>query len=82
MYFDICFFVFQKLTAKFWFHLDWFKISKFWTWQWQKLKKVNIAVTYSFPLIENYVGWQNDLAPDQHTTNIAIHVSDQTGDDF
>jgi hypothetical protein len=26
--------------------LDWFKIWKFLTWGWQKLKKVNIAVAY------------------------------------
>ncbi len=37
--FWFCFWCFQKLTAKFWFHLNRFKILKFRTWQWQKLKK-------------------------------------------
>jgi hypothetical protein len=30
---------FWKLTTKFRFLLDWFKISKFQTWQWRKFKK-------------------------------------------
>ena len=30
---------FQKLTTKFWSRSDWFKISKFLTWRWRKLKK-------------------------------------------
>ncbi len=37
--FQFCFQHFQKMTAKFQFHLNRFKISKFQTWQWQKLKK-------------------------------------------
>jgi hypothetical protein len=42
----LCFWCFQKLTAKFWFHSNRFKISKFQTCWWCNLKKVNIAVTY------------------------------------
>jgi len=38
MYF-VDFKCFQKLTAKFQFHLNRFKISKFSTWQWRKLEK-------------------------------------------
>ncbi len=37
--FWFCFWFFQKMIAKFWFHLNRFKISKFRTWQWRKLKK-------------------------------------------
>ncbi len=33
------FWYFQKMTAKFWFPSNRFKISKFQTWRWQKLKK-------------------------------------------
>jgi hypothetical protein len=39
MYFAEFQFCFQKKTAKFRFHLIRFEISKFPTWQWQKLKK-------------------------------------------
>ncbi len=39
------FWYFQKMAAKFWFRSNRFEILKFRTWQWQKLKKVNIAVT-------------------------------------
>jgi len=31
---------FQKLNAKFQFHLNRLKISKFWTWEWRKLKNL------------------------------------------
>ncbi len=41
-----CFRYFQKMTSKLQFLLNWFKISKFRTFQWQKLIKVNIADTY------------------------------------
>ncbi len=36
--FQFCFRYFQKMTPKFWFHSYRFKISKFWTWQWQRFK--------------------------------------------
>ncbi len=44
MYFvNFCFRIwcFWKLTAKFWSHSDWFEISKFLSWWWQKVEKVN-----------------------------------------
>ncbi len=34
-----CFQRFQKFTEKFWCRSDWFKIFKFRTWLWRKLKK-------------------------------------------
>ena len=37
--FQFCSQYFQKMTAKFWFLSNWFKISKFRTWRWRKLKK-------------------------------------------
>jgi hypothetical protein len=37
--FQFCLWYFRKMTPKFWFHLHRFEISKFQTWQWQKLKK-------------------------------------------
>ncbi len=37
--FLFCFRWFQKFTAKFWSLSDWFKICKFWTWQWRMFKK-------------------------------------------
>ncbi len=33
------FWCFWKFTSKFGSLSKWFKISKFWTWQWQKMKK-------------------------------------------
>ncbi len=36
--FRFCFWYFLKMTAKFWFLSNRFKISKFHTFQWQKLK--------------------------------------------
>ncbi len=41
--FCICFWGFQKFTAKFQSRSDWFKIGKFSTWRWLKLKKINIT---------------------------------------
>jgi len=37
--FWFCFLYFWKMTVKFQFLLNRFKILKFWTWQWRKLKK-------------------------------------------
>ncbi len=43
--FRFCFRYFQKMTAKFQFHLNRFEILKFQIWRWQNLKKVDIAFT-------------------------------------
>jgi hypothetical protein len=37
--FQFHYWYFQKMTAKFWFLLNWFKISKFCTFRWRKLKR-------------------------------------------
>jgi hypothetical protein len=44
--FQYCFQRFQKFSAKFWSHLDWFKIRKILDLAIVKVKKVNITVTW------------------------------------
>jgi len=44
---DFCLQFFQKMTAKFQFLLNRFEISKFSDFLMAKVKKVNIAITYS-----------------------------------
>ncbi len=52
MYFvDFCY-SFQKLIAKFQFHLDRFEISKFQTWRWPKLKKSILQLPKLFSSIQ------------------------------
>ncbi len=39
VYFQFHYWYCQKMTVKFWFLLNWFKISKFCTFRWRKLKR-------------------------------------------
>ncbi len=54
--FPFCFQWFQKFTTKFCPYMDWFKICKFLTWQWHKLKKsISQLPSHYNPLVWSFV---------------------------
>ncbi len=73
--FTFAFRCFQKFTTKFWSHSNWFKISKFYAWRWQKVEKTNKAVTY---LVVKFQVFRTNYLPrlrkwSEHTDSATMH---------